>query len=323
MRRRDLLVLAAGIAATRPLAAAAQSKMPTIGVLVAQSSGSDAFWRGFKEALHGLGSIEGQNIRFEFRSDEGQASQLPELAAELVRLKADVIVTWFTPAAFAAKQATRDIPIVMGSAGNPMETGLIKSLAHPGGNITGIAGVGAELAGKLVELIREMVPSVRRVVALANAPDPFWRFWRPFVERVQAVGKGTGTTIDAIMIQGRQEVEAAFINLEKNRPDAVIVQPSLGSKRPAELALQHRIPAVSFIREFAKDGGLMSYWAAEADVYRRAAIFVDKILKGAKPVDLPVEQPTKFELVVNLRTARELSLSIPPAFVARADEVIE
>jgi len=253
MRRRDLLVLAAGIAATRPLAAAAQSKMPTIGVLVAQSSGSDAFWRGFKEALHGLGYIEGQNIRFEFRSDEGQASQLPELAAELVRLKADVIVTWFTPAAFAAKQATRDIPIVMGSAGNPMETGLIKSLAHPGGNITGIAGVGAELAGKLVELIREMVPSVRRVAALANAPDPFWR---PSVERVQAVGKGTGTTIDAIMIQGRQEVEAAFINLEKNRPDAVIVQPSLGSKRPAELALQHRIPAVSFIREFAKDGGL-------------------------------------------------------------------
>jgi putative ABC transport system substrate-binding protein len=208
----------------------------------------------------------------------------------------------------------------MGSAGNPVETGLVESLAHPGGNITGIAGVGAELAGKLVELIREMVPSVHRVAALANAPDPFWK---PFVEKVQAVGKGTGTTIDPIMIQGPQELEAAFTNLEKNRPDAAIVQPSLGSKRPAELALQHRIPAVSFIREFAKDGGLMSYWAAEADVYRRAASFVDKILKGAKPVDLPVEQPTKFELVVNLRTARELGLSIPPAFVARADEIIE
>ena len=179
MKRREFILGLVGAPTFYPFAAFGQRFRPRIGMLSINSPESDArFVAAFKEALHGLGYIEGQNIRFEFRSDEGQASQLPELAAELVRLKADVIVTWFTPAAFAAKQATRDIPIVMGSAGNPMETGLIKSLAHPGGNITGIAGVGAELAGKLVELIREMVPSVRRVVALANAPGPVLEAFR-------------------------------------------------------------------------------------------------------------------------------------------------
>ena len=320
LRRRELIAFLGAAAALRPLAAAGAGKVPTIAVLVAQSAGSSQFWRGFREALRELGYIDGRNIRIEFRSDEGKASRLPDLAAELVRLKPDIIVTWFTPAAFAAKRATKDIPIVMGSAGNPVETGLVKSLGRPGGNITGIAGVGAELAGKLVELIREMLPAAHRIAALANAPDPFSK---PFVERIRLVGKATGTAIEAVMLRGPDELESAFTAMAKDPPDAVIVQPTLGSRHPAELALRYRIPAVSFIREFADEGGVMSYSVAHADVPRKAASFVDKILKGAKPANLPVEQPTRFELVINLKTAKALGLTVPRSLLAQADKVIQ
>ncbi len=320
MRRRDLLARLGSAAAFWPFAGVAQQpKMPTIGVLVVGSPGSEKFWRLFRENLRALGYIEGQNIRFEFRSDQ-QVSRLPELAAELVRLKVDLIVTWFTPAARAAKQATNEIPIVMALAGNPVETGLVQSLARPGGNVTGIGSVGAELAGKSVELIRDMVPSARRIAVLANAPDPFSK---PFLEQIRLGGAATGTTIDAIMIHSAEELEAAFPAMEKEPPDAVIVQPSLPTKRAAELALRYRIPAVSSNRGMVDEGGLMSYGLVEAEVYRRAAVFVDKILKGAKPADLPVERPTRFELVINLKTAKAIGLTIPPAFLARADEVIE
>ena len=321
MRRRNLLALLGGAAGTWPFAGAAQQpKVPTIGVLVVGSPGSQQFWRLFREAMRELGYVEGQSVRFEFRSDEGQASRLPELAAELVRLKVDIIVAWFTPAVRAAKQATREIPVVMARAGNPVETGLVESLARPGGNVTGIAGVGAELASKCVELIRDLMPSARRIAALVNAPDPFSK---PFLEQIRLAGAATGTVIDAIMIHSAAELEAAFPALEKERPDAVIVQPSLPTKRVAELALRYRIPAVSFVRAIVDEGGLMSYGTADAMVYRRAAAFVDKILKGAKPADLPVEQPTRFELVINLKTAKAIGLTIPPALLARADEVIE
>jgi ABC-type uncharacterized transport system substrate-binding protein len=307
MKRRDLLALLGSAAAFWPLGGAAeQRKMPTIGVLVVGAPASERFWRLFREDMIKLGYIDGQNIHFAFRSDQGQASRLPELAAELVRRKVDLIVAWFTPAALAAKQATRDIPIVMALAGNPVETGLVQSLARPGGNITGMAGVGAELAGKCVELTRDMLPSAHRIAALANAPDPFYK---PFLEK--------------IMVNGAEELEAAFPAMEKQRPDAVIVQPSLPTRRVAELALKYRIPAVSFVRDIVDEGGLMSYGFAEAEAYRRAAVFVDKILKGAKPADLPVEQPTRFELVINMKTAKALGLTVPPAFLARADEVIE
>jgi putative tryptophan/tyrosine transport system substrate-binding protein len=321
MRRREFIA-GLGSAAAWPLVAwAQQRKMPTIGVLVVGgSSGSEQFWRLFRELMTELGYVEGQSIRYELRSDQGQVSRLPELAAELVRLNVDLIVTWFTPAAQAAKRATREIPIVMALAGNPVETGLIESLDRPGGNITGLAGVTAELASKSVELLREMLPAARRVVALANAPDPFSK---PFVEQIRNGGIATGTTIDAKMIRGAEELEAAFREMEKDPPDAVIVQPSLPSKHTAELALRSRIPAVSLLRGFVEEGGLMGYAASEIDMYRRAAAFVDKILKGAKPRDLPVEQPTKFELIVNMKTANALGLTVPPAFLLRADEVIE
>jgi putative tryptophan/tyrosine transport system substrate-binding protein len=267
-----------------------------------------------------LGYIDGQNIRYEFRSDEGQVSRLPRLAEELVRLKVDLIVTRFTPAALAAKQATREIPVVMALAGNPVETGLVDSLARPGGNVTGMSGVGAELAGKCPELIRELLPSARRVSVLVNAPDPFSK---PFLEQIRVGGAAAGVAIEPVMIHSAEELDAAFPTMERERPDAVIVQPSLPAKRTAELALQFRLPAISFVRGIVDEGGLMSYGAEETDAYRRAAIFVDKILKGAKPADLPVEQPTRFELVINLKTARALGLTVPAALLARADEVIE
>jgi putative ABC transport system substrate-binding protein len=320
IKRRDLLTLLGGAAGFWPLAGAAQQpKMPTIGVLVVGAPGSQEFWRALQEDLRALGYVEGRSVRFEFRSDEGQASRLPELAAELVHLKVDLIVASPTPAALAAKQATTEIPIVI-SAGDPVATGLVQSLARPGGNVTGFGGVAAELAGKCVELIRDMMPSARRVAALANAPDPFSK---PYLEQIGLAGAATGTTIDPIMIHNAEELEAAFPAMEKNRTDAVIVQPSLPTKRAIELALKYRIPAVAINRAVVENGGLMGYWSADAEAYARVAAFVDKILKGAKPADLPVERATRFKLVINMKTAKALGLTIPPAFLARADEVIE
>ena len=320
VRRRAVIAFVGGLALW-PLSGTAQTaKTPTIGVLVVQAPGLEQFWRLFRDGLRELGYVEGQSIKFEFRSDEGQVNRLPELAADLVRLKVDLIVTWFTPAARAAKQATREIPIVMALAGNPVETGLVESLARPGGNVTGMAGVGAELAGKSVDLIRDMIPSAHRVAALANAPDPFAK---PFVESIRQSSDAVGITMDPIMVQSAGELDAAFTAMQNERPDAVIVQPSLTSKRAAQLALSNRTPAVSLLRDFADEGGLMSYFSAEADMYRRAAALVDKVLKGARPAELPVEQPTHFEIVINLNTAKSLGLVIPPLFLARADEVIE
>src|SRR5215472_7500586 len=321
IQRRKFLAALLGGAAAWPLAARAQQpKVPTIGVLVIGNISPEEFWREFRQGLRDLGYIEGQNIRFEFRSAEGQINRLPELAAELVRLKVDVIVTWFTPTAVAAKQATREIPIVMAETGDPIGTGLVMSLPRPGGNVTGIASVTAELAGKSVQLIRDMLPSARRVTALANATDPFSK---PFLEQIQLGGEATGTAINPIRISNNEEFESAFAAMERDRPDAIIVQPSLPTKRAADLALQRRVPAVSVPRWFVDEGGLMSYSAIYADLFRKAAVYVDEILKGAQSADLPVEQPTRFQLVINMKTAKALGITVPATLLARADEVIE
>lgn len=315
MRRRDLFLLLTGAVASWPiLGAAEQPKMPIIGFLAGVSPELERFWRGFKDAMQERGYVEGQNVRYEFRSAQ-QATQLPEFAAELVRLNVDVIVTRFTPATLAAKQATRDIPIVMAFAGDPVENGLVESLARPGGNVTGVSGIAAELSAKAVELIRELLPSARRIVVLANAADPFSK---PLAEKIRAAGDASGIAVTPMMIRGA-ELDAAFAVIEKDRFDAMFVQGSLPTKRAAALALQDRIPSVMRPEE----GGLMAYRGVEAEIYRRAAVFVDKVLKGAKPADLPVEQPTRFELVINLKTAKALGLTIPPALLERADEVIE
>ena len=318
--RREFIALVGG-AASWPLSALAQqAKVPTVGVLVIGNISPEQFWREFRQGLRDLGYVEGQNIRFEFRSAEGHLDRLPELAVELVSLKVDIIVTWFTPTALAARQATHEIPIVMAETGDPIGTGLVASLPRPGGNVTGLASVTAELAGKCVQLIRNMLPSARRVTALANATDPFFK---PFLEQIQLGGEATRTTINAVRVKSSEEFEAAFTAMEKDRPDAIIVQPSLPTQRAAELALKHRVPAVSVPRWFAEEGGLMSYSAVYVELFRKAALYVDKILKGAQPAELPVEQPTHFELVINMRTAQALGIELPPSFLARADQVIE
>lgn len=321
MRRRCFITLVSGAAAAMPITARAQQpKMPTVGVLVRDAPGWEQFWEMFPKALNDLGYIERKSIKFEFRSDQGQQDRLPELAAELVRLRVDVIVAWFTQAAIAAKQATREIPIVCALCGDLVGNGLVESLARPGGNVTGNSNLGAELAAKNVELIREIVPSAKQIVVLANALDPFSEL---FIKLIQGAGETTGTAIDPVMIHDAEELDAAFRAMEKQRPDAVMVQPSLPTKRVAELALSHRIPSASTIPALVYEGGLMSYHAVEAELYRRAAVLVDKILNGTKPADLPVEQPTRYELVINLRTAKALGLAIPSMLLARADEVIE
>src|SRR5437868_12890930 len=280
MRRRKFLATLRGGAIAWPLGARAQQpNVPTMGVLVIGNISPEQFWREFRQGLRDLGYVEGQNIRFEFRSADGHLDRLPELAAELVRLKVDIIVTWFTPTALAAKQATHEIPIVMAETGDPIGTGLVASLARPGGNVTGIASATAELAGKSVQLIRDMLPRARRVTALANATDPFSK---PFLEQIKLGGEATGTTINPVRISS-SELDTAFASMEKDRPDAVIVQPSLPSRRAAELALKHHIPAVSVPRWFAEEhGGLMSYSARYVELFRKAAVYVDKILKGAQ-----------------------------------------
>src|SRR5579872_979076 len=321
MRRRELFELMAAAALTWPLAALAQqSNVATIGILVRAAPGWERFWRSFPEALRDLGYVDGKNIRFEFRSDQGQMSRLPELAAELVRLKVNVIVPWFTPAAIAAKQATHEIPIICAACGDMVGTGLVASLARPGGNVTGNSSLNAELAAKTVELIREIVPAAKRVAALANAADPFST---SFLKQLQLAGEATSTVIEPIMIHGTEELDAAFAAMEGRPPDAIVVQPSLPTKRAADLALSHRIPAVCAWRQFPRDGGLAAYFGAEDQMYRQAAVFVDKVLKGAKPADLPVQQPTQFELVINLKTAKALGLTVPPSLLTRADDVIE
>jgi putative ABC transport system substrate-binding protein len=321
MRRRDFITLLGGAAAVWPLAARAQQKhIPKIGVLVAGTPDPQPFWTTFREALRNLGYVEGDNIQFQYRSAEGDRSRLKELAANLVRDNVDIIVTFQTPTATAAKQVTQSIPIVMASAGDPVGTGLVASLARPGGNVTGMAGVTAELAGKSVELIRQIIPSSTQVAALCNGPDPFSK---PFLNHIQLGGKAAGVAIKPIILSSNDQLDAAFSGMSNEHVDAVVVQPSLQTRRAAELALQHHLPAVSVSRQFAQEGGLLSYSSRQADLYREAASYVDKILKGAKPADLPVEQPTEFDLVLNKKTAKALGLTFPPQLLAVADEVIE
>jgi putative ABC transport system substrate-binding protein len=256
----------------------------------------------------------------ESRWAEGNNDRLPELAAELVRLKVDIIVATQTPAVQAAKRATNTIPIVMAPAGDPVGTGIIASLARPGGNVTGLSAAISELAAKNLEFIREISPSVRRVAVLANKADPFTK---PFLEHIELAGRSLGIKLQTMMISGEEEFDAAFTEMVRMRVDAVIVQGSLPRKRAVDLALKHRLLAVAAAPGFAEAGGLMSYVGVFTDLYREAAVYVDKILKGAKPSDLPVQQPTRFELVINLKTAKQIGLKIPPNVLARADKVIE
>jgi putative tryptophan/tyrosine transport system substrate-binding protein len=319
MKRRAFIGILGSAAAAWPLRVSAQQARPIkIGVLV--YANPEPFWSMFREALRELGYVEGRNVQFEYKLADGNVALVNEHAAELVRNRVDIIVASLTPAALAAKQATADIPIVMAGAGDPVATGLVSSLASPGGNVTGLSATAAELGGKLLEILREIYPPLQRVAVLANAADTFTK---PFVEQIELGGRTLGLAVQIIPVHGVQEFDAAFASMAQGRADALIVQPSLPRRTAIELALKHRLPTVSPVRSFPIEGGLVSYSANQADTFRRAAVYVDRVLKGDKPANLPVEQPTKFDLVINLKTAKALGLSIAPTLLARAEEVIE
>jgi putative ABC transport system substrate-binding protein len=333
MRRRTIglgVILVLGILST-PLSAKAQqpAKIPRIGVLsvlpAPTPSAPPPTLEAFRQGLRELGYVEGQNIAIEYRYAEGKFERLPDLAAELVRLKVDVIVTHTDPAIRAAKQATSQIPIVMAVVGDPVVTGLAASLARPGGNITGLSFLAPELAGKRLELLKETVPRLSRVAVLWNSPSVAMR--HTFREAQVAAG-ALGLAFISLEVQGNPEdFERVFSTTPRERPDGLFVTldpfTRLHRKRIVELAAKHQLPAIYEQREFVDAGGLMSYGPSVPDMWRRAATYVDKILKGAKPADLPVEQPTRFELVINLKTAKALGLTIPQSVILRADQAIQ
>lgn len=322
MRRRDFISLVGGVGAGFAQSARAQqSKIPRIGALYIGLADAELFKKELREGLRELGYVEGKNIAFEFRSAEGKLDQLPDLASELVRLKVDVIVALYVPCALAAKQATREIPIVIVAA-DPIETGIVAGLAHPGGNITGVNLMSAALVGKCVELFHDMLPRARQVAVLTNSGDPL--FAKLVLDQVNLAGRTTGIDIRPITVLGPDEgLDAAFAAMAKAQVQAVVIQGSLSTKRLADLALEHRLPAASTTRAFVDAGGLMSYGADGPALFRLSAKFVHKILQGGQPNDLPIEQPTKFELAVNLKSAKTIGLAVPEAFLARADALLE
>jgi putative ABC transport system substrate-binding protein len=320
--RREFMALIGGAAAC-PLAARAQQsgKMPRVGVLVSLSA-PHPFTEAFRSGMRDLGYSEGGNVAIEWRYADAQFSRAVELAAELVRLQVNVIAAYHTPAVKAAMNATKAIPIVMSPAGAPLEMGLVNSLARPGGNVTGLSNMEAELGGKRLDLLREAIPGLARSAVLAAKTDPFTS---PFVQDLQTSAARVGLQLHPVMVNGPSEFEDAFAAMGAAGDQAVIIQPNFLPQTAAIVALaaKHRLAILSSYRDTTRAGGLISYSADHAAHFKRAATFVDKILKGARPAELPVEQPTKFELVINLKTAKALGLEVPPTLLARADEVIE
>jgi putative tryptophan/tyrosine transport system substrate-binding protein len=298
-------------------------KIAWIGYLAGAGSGpSPAFIQG----LRGLGYIEGKNIGFVFRTTEGRSDRNADLAAELVRLKVDIIVAESSGLALAAKDATSTIPIVMTTSTDPVGTGLIASFARPGGNVTGLTSVTGELGGKFLELLKEIVPRLSRVVIPAPATSTTEDV---FIKETEIPARALKVQILRFPVRGPEDYESIFRVAAKERANALVVRLPPGSTPPAqrkqfvELAAKNRLPAIYGNRTWAEEGGLISYGQNQADRYRRVAIYVDKILKGAKPADLPVEAPTKFELVINLKAAKQIGLTIPPNVLVRADKIIK
>ena len=329
MDRRTLVCALAGGLLTVPLAVEAQpatARAPRIGFLALNPSANPHLRVAFLQGLRDLGYVEGRNVMIEYRDAEGKLERLPALGAELVALKVDVIVTGGgTPTALAAKQATRTLPIVFTSATDPITDGLVASLARPGGNLPGLSNLAPELVGKCLEQLKEAVPNVNLVAVL----------WQPgaiggrtdMLRPAEVAARALGMRVQFVEAQGPADFDRAFSDMAKAHAGALAV---LGSaifnserRRLVDLAAKHRLPTVYTSRDFVDAGGLMTYGPNLADSFRRAAAYVDKILKGAKPTDLPVEQPTKFELVVNLKTARALGLTVPPSLLERADQVIQ
>jgi putative tryptophan/tyrosine transport system substrate-binding protein len=321
MRRREFITLLGGAAAWPLATRAQQSKMARIGALYIGTADAESFKKELREGLRVFGYVEGQNIAFEFRSAEGKLDRLPELAAELVRLKLDVIVALYVPPSLAAKQSTGEIPIVV-IVGDPVETGIVPSLARPGGDITGVSLMASASHGKSVELFRDMLPSVHRVGVLGHATNPV--FAKAMLDEVLRAGGPTGTEIHpVVMVRGLDELDNAFTTMVRERADAVVIQGSLALKSVTDMAMEYRLPSASTARVFAEIGGLVSFGADGPASFRHGAKFVHRILQGSQPKDLLIEQPTKFELVINLKTAKAIGLTIPEKFLLRADAVLE
>jgi putative ABC transport system substrate-binding protein len=325
MHRREFIGLLGGATAW-PFAAQAQQaagKLYRIGYITAASATPQIF-ASQAEFLRRLGWVEGKNVLFERRYADNRLDRLAEVAAELVSLNVDVIIASGTLAPLAAKRATSIIPIVMNSAGDPLGSGLVASLARPGGNVTGMSLMAPDLGGKRLELLKEVLPRLSRVAVIWNAANPYSAI---VFKETQTAAQSLGIQVQSLEVQGTDDFDVAFAAARRERPDGLVAveDPLTVTHRKiiADFAAKDRLPAVYGLREFVAAGGLMSYGANLADLFQRAAGYVDKILKGAKPADLPVEQPTKFDLVVNLKTAKAMGLDLPSTLLARADEVIE
>ena len=321
MKRREFITLLGGAAVLWPRAAWPQERVHVIGVLASQPLPP---LQRFVRKLREYGYVEGQNLRLETRFVEGQDERYPNFAAQLVQLPVDLIVTWGAPAAVAAKTATTAIPIVMGAIADPVSVGIVSSLARPGGNITGFASQNVDLEGKRLEVLKDLLPHLSRVGVLANVSNPVFTATLP---QLKQVGEALQVTIEIFEVHSSEELQRALGRVQEARPDGMLVAPDLLllSNRAdiAEALAASRIPAVYPFREYAGVGGLVIHGADLGVLFERAAGYVDKILKGAKPSDLPVQLATEFELIINLRTAARIGLTIPPTLIARADEVIE
>jgi putative ABC transport system substrate-binding protein len=327
-RREFIGTLAGGLLAA-PLATEAQqtAKVPRIGWLVGSRAGKSHMTEAFLQGLRDLGYIEGRNVVIEIRDAEGKLERLPALAAELVALKVDVILAGGTAQALAAMEATRTIPIVFTAVVDAVADGLVTSLARPGDNVTGVSSLVSELVGKWLELLKQAIPGISRVAVLWHPGTLGERTEKDMLKGAEVAARALGVRLQFVEARGPADFERAFSDMTRARAGALTVwtSPMFNTQRGrlVALAAKHRLPAVYPWTEAGDAGGLMAYGANVADVFRRAATYVDKILKGAKPGDLPVEQPTKFELVVNLKTAKALGLTIPPSLLQRADEVIQ
>jgi putative tryptophan/tyrosine transport system substrate-binding protein len=327
MERRAFMAMLTGGIVVVPIAAIGQPAAKTVRIGYLATNPTPHFQEAFSQGLRDLGYVEGRNLVIEYRSAEGNLDRFPALAAELVTLKVEVIVAASTPPALAAKRATSTIPVVFAAAADAVASGLVTSLAHPGGNVTGLSFLAPELVGKCLEQLKQAVPRVSRVAVLSHPGALGERTERDMLKRAEVTARGLGVRLQFLEARRPADFDKAFSEMNKGRAGALTVLTSImlfdERRRLVDLATKNRLPAVYPWREAVDAGGLMSYGANLNDLYRRAATYVDKILKGAKPADLPVEQPTKFELVINLKTAKSLGLTIPQSVLGRADDVIQ
>jgi putative tryptophan/tyrosine transport system substrate-binding protein len=327
MQRREFITLFGGILAAWPLAARAQqpAKIPRIGFLGNSTATMEANLIGpLRDGLRELGYEEGRNVIIEFRWADGKYDQFPALVAELLAAKVDVIITAGTPATLAIKKATSTVPLVFIAVGDPVGTGVVPNLGRPGGNITGLSSIAPDLEGKRLELLREVVPKLSHVAFFLN---PANAFHTASMRQARVAAQSLGIKLQPMEVNKSEQLDGAFASIVKEKPDALLILADRvflhNRKRMMEFAIQQRLPSVNAYRELVEAGGLISYGPSYEDMHRRAAVYVDKILKGTKPADLPIEQPTKFTLLINLKTAKTLGLTVPPTLVARADELIE